>query len=32
VMLSFTTDPYPPQHHDLTRWHRLRTRRAESCP
>lgn len=20
VMLSFTTDPYPPQHHDLTRW------------
>ena len=19
-MLSFTTDPYPPQHHDLTRW------------
>lgn len=20
VMLSFTTDPYPPEHHDLTRW------------
>lgn len=20
VMMSFTTDPYPPQHHDLTRW------------
>lgn len=20
VMLSFTTDPYPPAHHDLTRW------------
>lgn len=20
VMLSFTTDPYPPEHHDMTRW------------